>query len=521
MPINLEFGKIQLTGEPARQPSEARRDLEGSVRIGIIGDFAAQEFGRAIDRPRNAREPRVTPIDRDNLDAVLARLAPELSITLPAARETPIVLAFREVDDFHPDQLLARAEVFNALRQARGRLEDPSTFAEAAAEIGLGSRSAETAPAPPSPSPPPPPAPSAQMPAAELLNLIVQKRAPSASTPASAPALPATQSGAWSAFLEKITAPHVRRDNPRQAELIAGIDAAMAQLLRDILHHPDFQALESLWRGVSFLTRRLETGADLTLELIDLPRAALEADLLSTNRLDATATYKLLVESSVGIQGGRPWSFLIGAFTFGPARRDVALLWRLGQLARLAGAPFLAAAGSAMVGCESLAATPDPDDWPTFPADQGWSDLRKSAEAPYLGLVLPRFLSRMPYGGSGSSIETFAFEEFDKPPAHEDYLWGNPTFALAALLGNAFDDQGRFDSNRFTADLTDLPLAFETNGEGDTRAKPCAEILLSTRGAEQLLDVGLMPFQSFRDRGAIRLAQLVSIADPPAPLAFR
>ncbi|MBV8311750.1 MAG: type VI secretion system contractile sheath large subunit [Planctomycetaceae bacterium] len=508
MPINLEFGGIELTGDPQRQPFETTRKEEGSVRIGVIGDFRGRGTRAPVELTHTQAERCLLPVDRDNIDEVLARLCPELSLTLPEAEGTPVVLTFREVDDFHPDRILARAEVFAALRKTRSRLEDPSTFAEAAAEIGVGARPAELAPAPPPPA--------ANVTPAELLDLILQQSSPSTPPPPAPPA----QVGAWGAFLEQITAPHIHRENPRQAELIAGVDAAMAQLLRDILHHPEFQALESLWRGVKLLTRRLDTGTNLALELIDLPRAALEADLLSTKPLDSTAAYKLLVEPSVGIQGGRSWTFLVGDFTFGPSRRDIVLLWRLGQIARLAAAPFLAAANPQIVGSNSLASTPDPDDWSTPPADEGWSDLRRSSEAPYLGLALPRFLLRAPYGRERVPIEAFAFEEFPVPPAHASYLWGNPAFALAVLLGSSFNAQGRFDRDRFAFDLTELPLSFESTDDGGTRVKPCAEVLLGTRAADRLLGAGLMPFQSIRNRDTIRLAQLVSIADPPAPLAI-
>ena len=510
MPINLEFGGIELTGDPQRQPSTSMRDAEGSVRIGVIGDFRGRGTRAPVELTHTQAERCLLPVDRDNLDEVLARLCPELSLTLPGAEGTPLVLTFREVDDFHPDRILARAEVFAALQKTRCRLEDPATFAEAAAAIGLGSRPTGASGATT------PPVPAANVTPAELLDLILQQSSPSTPSPPAPPA----QTSAWGAFLEQITTPHIHRENPRQAELIAGVDAAMAQLLRDILHHPEFQALESLWRGVKLLTRRLDTGTDLTLELIDLPRAALETDLLSTKPLDSTNAYKLLVEPSVGIQGGRPWTFLVGDFTFGPSRRDIVLLWRLGQIARLAAAPFLAAANPQIVGSDSLASTPDPDDWSTPPADEGWSDLRRSSEAPYLGLALPRFLLRAPYGRERVPIEAFAFEEFPVPPAHASYLWGNPAFALAVLLGSSFNAQGRFDRDRFAFDLTELPLSFESTDDGGTRVKPCAEVLLGTRAADRLLGAGLMPFQSIRNRDAIRLAQLVSIADPPAPLAI-
>ena len=454
MPIKLEFGSIKLTGDVEHQPSEPDRS-EGSrtVRIGLIGDFRGRGTGGTVEPGAILSGRRWQRVDRDNLDQVLARLAPVLSLKIPGAEGEPIALSFGELDDFHPDRLLAHAPVFANLQSLRDRLEVPETFAAAAAELGIGPRPAQAEPAQP--------APAAQVPPENLLDLILQQSA----TPHPAPSAPA---GAWGNFLEKITAPHIRREDPRKAEIIAGVDAAMAQLLRDILHHPDFQALESLWRAVHLLTRRFETGPDFTLELVDLTRDELEADLLSTTPLESTAAYKLLVEPSVGTAGGSPWTLLVADLTFGPSRRDIALLWRLGQLARLAGSPFLAAASPRFVGCESLAATPDPDDWATSP-DEGWSDLRHSGEAPYLGLALPRFLLRGPYSTESRPIETFAFEEFPGQPPHDAYLWANPAFAVAALLGMAFDSQGHFDPRRLSPDLTDLPLALERTDEGEPR----------------------------------------------------
>jgi type VI secretion system ImpC/EvpB family protein len=508
MPIKVEFGGPELTGHVQRQPSAPLRTEPGAVRMGVIGDFRGQGPRGPVESGRALAGRRCHRIDRDNLDVVLAQVGAELALTLPGVEPTPIVLTFGELDDFHPDRILGRAEVFAALRATRHRLEDPATFAEVAAEIGLTPR-----PAVPSTPAPPPVEP---VPAAALLDLIRQQ------SPQPAPPAPTVSAptGAWGAFLEQITAPHIQRADPLQAELIAGVDAAMAQLLRAILHHPEFQALESLWRAVHLLTQRLETGPDRSLELIALSRAELEADLVSTTPLDSTAAYKLLVEPSVGTPGGRPWTFLVVDATFGPSPRDVALLWRLGQIARLAGAPLLAAASPRFVGCDVLASSSDPDDWSPPESAEGWPGLRRSAEAPYLGLALPRWLLRLPYGPETKPIETVSFAEFLEAAAHESYLWGNPAIAVALLLGRSFDAAGHFDPTQFDPELTDLPLALERTEDGETQAKPCAEVLLGARAADRIGDTGLMPLLSVRDRGAARLARLASIADPAAPLAL-
>jgi type VI secretion system protein ImpC len=509
MPIKVEFGGIELTGDVQGQRAHALRPDPTSVRIGVIGDFRGRGTRGAAGPGKTMEFGPARLVDRDNFDSVLARFGAELALTFSADPNTPVVLKFDQVDDFHPDRILATAKVFDALGASRRRLQDPATFAAAAAELGVkpGATGSARTPVPP----------AAALPPSELLDLIVGQTAESSrSETAGAPG-----SGAWRAFLEQVAAPYVRIENPKEAELVAGVDEAMAHLLREILHHPRFQAIESLWRSVHLLTRRLETGRRLTLELIDATRAELEADLVSSAPIESTRVFKLLVEPSVGTEGGRPWSLLVGDLTFEPSQRDIALLWRIGQIARLAGAPFLAAASSRFIGCESLAANPDPDEWSPSPAVDAWTTLRRSEEAPYLALALPRVLVRASYGPESNSIETFAFTESPGAPVHESYLWGNPAFAVALLIASCFDGAGRFDPAQINPELSELPLALESSEDGETRAKPCAEVLLGRRAAERISDAGLIPLLSVRDRGAIRLAQIASIAEPAAMLSIR
>jgi type VI secretion system protein ImpC len=513
MPGKLEFRGFELTGNLETLPATARRLEGGAVRIGVIADLRTRgEPGSARSEPALATR-RITRVDRDNIDQVLGRLGVELSLTLPGEDATPIALTFREIEDFHPDRILARADVFATLRSTRARLQDPATFAATADQLPASLLPAVTH----EPDPPQPQSRGAPAAPESLLDLILRQSS-SSPTPGGAGRSPSPTLGP---FLERITAPYIRHELPHQAELIAGVDSAITHLLRGILHHPRFQALESLWRAIDLLTRRLETGTALSIELIDATRAELEADLLSAKPIDSLDACKLLVDESIGTQGGQPWTFLVADLTFDPNARDIALLWRLGQLARLVGAPLFAAASPRFVGCESLAASPDPDTWGGPDVDDSWSDLRRSDEAPYLGLALPRFLLRAPYGQQSVPIEAFAFEELTGHPPHDFYLWGNPAFALAVLLGSSFDAGGRFDQRRLDCDLSDLPLPLELDADGETREKPCAEVLLGHRAAERMLDAGLMPFQSIRDRDAIHLAGLVSVADPPVPLALR
>src|SRR5262249_35019174 len=160
--------------------------------------------------------------------------------------------------------------------------------------------------------------------------------------------------------------------------------------------------------------RRLETDAGLKLYLLDIAKAELTADLRSADDLLSTGLYRLLVEQTVGTPGAQPWGVLVGSYTFDQSREDVELLGRLAQLVGRAGAPFLAAASDRLLGCASLAETPDPADWQPTADPEGqetWARLRQLPEAAYLGLALPRFLLRLPYGKDTDPTDQFAFNE--------------------------------------------------------------------------------------------------------------
>jgi type VI secretion system protein ImpC len=211
---------------------------------------------------------------------------------------------------------------------------------------------------------------------------------------------------------------------------------------------------------------------------------------------------------------------IVGNFTFGPGDEDTRLLARLAQITQRSGAPFLAQASPQLLGCTSLADTPSPRDWKRSGELAGWSELRRLPAAEAVGLALPRFLLRLPYGEKTSPLESFDFEEFPDSPTHEDYLWGNPAFALALLLGQSFSQSGWEMRPGESSEVDGLPLHVY-RGDGGSDIKPCAEVLLTDEGVERMLAEGLMPLVSFKSSDKVRVANFRSIADPASSLAAR
>jgi type VI secretion system protein ImpC len=233
---------------------------------------------------------------------------------------------------------------------------------------------------------------------------------------------------------------------------------------------------------------------------------------------DLVATYERLIEAAP-----EPWALLAGNYTFDQSPEDMQLLGRMAAVARHAGAPFLAAASPRILGCDSLAETPEPRKWRRDSKPNGadaWDALRRLPQASWLGLALPRFLLRLPYGKNTESIEQFSFEEFPGAPRHEGYLWGNPALACAYLLGEAFSESGWNLRPGEVHQISGLP-AHVYQADGESHLKPCAEAFLGESAAEAMLDTGLMPFISMKGSDSIRLVRFQSVAEPLAALSGR
>jgi len=317
-------------------------------------------------------------------------------------------------------------------------------------------------------------------------------------------------------LIARVVAPHIVPDVPHQAVYLGALDAAIGDEMRAILQHPQFKALEALWRSAYWLVSSLETDELLKLYVLDVSRSELAADMhAAQGKVESSGLYRLLTEPAAARE---PWSLIVGDFAFGLEPDDVQLLAYLGVVASRAGGPFLAGAKPDVVGAASFAATPDPRDWaPASSTSELWNTLRESPIAPWVGLATPRVLARLPFGKSGEPIEAFAFEELARGREHESYLWANGAFACALLIGRAFSGRGWEMELGDELEIDDLPAhVFEDDGE--KLLQPCAEAALNDRAGEAMLEVGLIPLLSYRNRNAVRVMRFQSIARPTQAL---
>lgn len=276
---------------------------------------------------------------------------------------------------------------------------------------------------------------------------------------------------------------------PQLAICLQAIDKAVSALMRKILHHPDFQALEAAWRSIYLLVSELEADAGLSLHLLDIGKTQLFDDMVSSGKqLSNTDCYAHLIANGVNVYGEQPWSLLIGDFIFDGSDVDLALLAALGDLAAHAGGPFIAAADPLLLGIDNLMAQTDYQDWPVSSAEQQsrWQALRESDVAPWIGLTLPRVLQRLPYGADTDPVESFYFDELADITEHEALLWGNGAFHCALLLGQSFVAQGWQMQPGDYLDIIDLPAYILPSPEGG-KLQPCAEVCFNDNTIEKLL----------------------------------
>lgn len=445
MPGRLEF---DLGFRRTRSPHEETEPM----RLLVLGDFS----GKAPeDRPPLATRP-AQRVDMDNLDDIMRRLRPRLTVT---AGE----IAFEQIDDFRPDRLYARLELFQGLRQARIN----------------------------------PPAANDDM-----LGRLLGKPADSAATPIS------SKTGGLDALIRNIVAPHIVQDTSAQTRpYLAAVDAAIAEQMRTLLHDPAFQSLEAAWRGVQWLISSLELDENLQLHLFDVTRDELLRDIVAAQgQIAQTGLHRTLVDRSRDAPDAPAWSVLAGLFHFAPSGTDMGLLAALGLIASHAGGPLLAGADSALAGDDAGALA-------------AWQTLRRSEAARWIGLAAPRVLLRVPYGKGSDPIESFAFEEFVGLPVQEEFLWGNPSLALALLIGKAFTARGWDMEPGDEREIGNLP-AYTFIRDGEREMQACAERFLPESQVDMLLKAGLMPIASRRDRNAVVVVRFQSVSEPSAPLAW-
>jgi hypothetical protein len=489
--LSFRFGPQRASASPVEEDTV--------LRVGILGDFSGRSGRGLADPPTRLLDRRWLRLSIDTFDEVLAACAPE--VILASGAPGVEALAFAALDDFHPEGLLVRLPRLARLLDLRSRLRSPDTFAQAAMELGC---TASTAAAADQEAVPAAPA-SGQALLASLLG-----RGDPSTTPK--PPVPTQSAGGTGSLVDGLVRAAVGSSaTPAMGgefpACLAHAEMQIAEALRGILHHPGFQAVESLWRGLELLVRRLPEERAVELYLLDLSQAELVADLSQAEDPARCATATLLTDGIGRQLGDGTWQFLVGCYSFGASVEDVDTLGAMGQIAAALGCPWIAAALPALLGCQTAAELSSPTQWspPSREAAAAWAGLRGSAGAAFLALACPRFLARLPYGPDTDPVASLGFSEVLDARDHERFLWANPAFLVALALTDALATGSAWDGQRVVdASVGDLPMVV-VRGGAETQVVPAGELWLPDRAVEAMVARGVTPVQPVRGQDGIRL----------------
>jgi type VI secretion system protein ImpC len=282
--------------------------------------------------------------------------------------------------------------------------------------------------------------------------------------------------------------------------MIAAIDRKLSEQVNLILHHEDFQKLESAWRGLHYMVNNTATDEQLKIRVMAISKQDLGKTLkrYKGTAWDQSPLFKKLYEEEYGQFGGEPFGAIVGDYHFDHSPPDVELLGEMSKIAAAAHAPFITGAAPTVMQMDSWGELANPRDLTkifTTPEYAAWRSLRESDDARYLAMCMPRFLGRTPYGAKTSPVDAFDFEEDTTGADHDKYSWCNAAYAMATNINRSFKEYGwcsRIRGIESGGAVENLPTHSFPTDDGGVDMKCPTEIAISDRREAELSKNGFL-----------------------------
>ncbi len=283
--------------------------------------------------------------------------------------------------------------------------------------------------------------------------------------------------------------------------MIAELDKKLSEQINLILHQEAFQKLEGAWRGLHHLVNNTETDEMLKIRVMNISKVDLGKTLkrFKGTAWDQSPLFKKVYEEEYGTFGGAPFGLLIGDYYFDHTAPDVELLGEMSKVSAAAHTPFIAAVSPTVMQMGSWQELANPRDLTkifTTPEYAAWRSLRESDDSRYIGLAMPRFLSRLPYGPKTNPVEEFDFEEDTGSADHSRYTWANSAYAMGTNITRAFKMYGwcsRIRGIESGGAVEGLPVHTFPTDDGGVDMKCPTEIAITDRREAELAKGGFMP----------------------------
>ncbi|MFO0902432.1 MAG: type VI secretion system contractile sheath large subunit [Pirellulales bacterium] len=283
--------------------------------------------------------------------------------------------------------------------------------------------------------------------------------------------------------------------------LIAAIDKKLTEQINLVIHHEDFQKLESAWRGLHYLVNNTETDEMLKIKFFNVSKKELAKTLkkFKGTAWDQSPIFKKTYEEEYGQFGGEPYGAFVADYYFDHSPPDVELLGELMQVCAASHTPMMTGAAPGVMQMESWNELSNPRDLTKIfstPEYASWRSLREADDSRYIGMCMPRFLGRTPYGAKTNPVEEFNFEEECEGGDHSRYCWVNAAYAMGTNITRAFKMYGWCTQIRGIESggaVEGLPVHTFPSDDGGVDMKCPTEIGISDRREAELARNGFMP----------------------------
>lgn len=285
---------------------------------------------------------------------------------------------------------------------------------------------------------------------------------------------------------------------------IAHLDEKISRQLDAIMHHETFQEIESAWRGLKFLVDRTDFRKNVKIEVLDVSKEALRQDFEDTPEVIQSGLYLHTYIQEYDTPGGEPIGSIISNYAFDRSPQDIALLRNISKVSAAAHMPFVGAVAPEFFGktsMEDVAAIRDIGNYFDRAEYLKWKSFRESDDARYIGLTLPRFLARLPYGPDTVPVRAFNYTEAVKGPDHNRYLWANASFSFAANMVQSFIKNGwcvQIRGPQAGGLVEDLPIHLYDLGTGN-QAKIPTEVLIPETREFEFANLGFIPLSYYKN----------------------
>jgi len=283
--------------------------------------------------------------------------------------------------------------------------------------------------------------------------------------------------------------------------IIGELDRKLTEQVNLIIHHEEFQQLEGAWRGLSYMVNNTETDEMLKIRVLNISKKELGKTLkkFKGTAWDQSPLFKKLYEEEYGQFGGEPFGCLVGDYYFDHSPPDVELLSQIAQISAASHCPFISGVAPSTMQMDSWSELANPRDLTKIfstPDYAAWRSLRESEDAKYIGLAMPRFLARLPYGEKTNPVDEFVFEEDTAAADSSKYNWANAAYAMATNINRSFKLYGwcsRIRGIESGGAVENLPVHSFPTDDGGVDMKCPTEIAISDRREAELAKAGFMP----------------------------